>query len=319
MNLDLAAPARTKIVLRREGAVVLMRYDERLPLVFNHIPKTAGTAFTASLSKAIADDKVVVGIDRCLFGNFTDFDSIPAPMRQMVFLSSDEIPRDMKLVTGHLAVSTTDAAYPTAQRLTLLREPRVRVLSHWMYFCSLTEEALRPLGALAKYVRKSHEGLDIFLSEASLGCQIDNCITRFLLWPHPLIPSDGFILQDDDEDIVEQALQKIEKFTYVDVIENPDLEKNLRAWLGREFVLKPANKTGVILPQLKMPLCRELTTSALRNLEARSRIDSKLWAYVAAAKVGDAAAARQRDDAIIQAISRYAHMMSGDAMHQTLT
>jgi hypothetical protein len=60
-------------------------------------------------------------------------------LRKTVFFSPAELPRDADLVTGHIARSTLRAAHPSHRLMTILREPRCRVISHWLFWRSVPD------------------------------------------------------------------------------------------------------------------------------------------------------------------------------------
>ena len=53
-----------------------------------------------------------------------------------------------------------------------------------------------------------------------LAPNVDNTIARFLAWPHPALSRTGFIAESDDESVVAAALERLDTFGYVNVVEN---------------------------------------------------------------------------------------------------
>jgi len=122
------------------------------PLVFMHVPKTSGMSITRGLATALAPTVAVGGFDYSLFGFSRDFSSLQDDLRCQIYTSPESMPKHANFVAGHISISTLTKAYPTAQRLTVLREPVSRVLSHWLYWRQLTEPELAPWGDWADFV-----------------------------------------------------------------------------------------------------------------------------------------------------------------------
>jgi hypothetical protein len=285
-------------------------YEANRPLVFNHIPKTSGTAFRVAIGQAIGADRVLVGFDRSLFGTFEDFDSLAPLLRKQVFDSSADLDPSMTYISGHFAFSTTSRAYPEAQFITFLREGRARILSQWMYLRSLGDEAFAPWGAWGDILRRARGTLDLFLSDEATASRFDNVVVRNLLWPHPLILPDRFIDRKLDDDLLRAAFQRVVLHAYVDVIENPAFEENLRWWLNLPLSYERLNETVNEPARLRLPLYQELTSQALDRLEDCSRLDNAIWMHIASSSIGCDRAEKLRARTIILSVARYAHMLA---------
>ena len=148
---------------RRSGAFESKPRIADLPLVFMHIPKTAGTALTAALSASLSPRHFVSGFDRVFFGDFNGFDTIDPALRQSIYLESKNLPANGDFVSGHISFSTLRRVYPAAQYFTVFREPVSRLLSFWLYWWSQTESQLRSWGDWANYVKRSRVPLGEFL------------------------------------------------------------------------------------------------------------------------------------------------------------
>src|ERR1700730_10014867 len=108
-------------------------YDSAKPLVFMHIPKSAGTSLRDALRTALGPRAFFSAFDRCIFGTFNGFQSIAGVMRRAVVFDAAEIPRGLDLISGHMSFSTTSQAYPDAEFMTILREPVSRLMSFWLF------------------------------------------------------------------------------------------------------------------------------------------------------------------------------------------
>jgi hypothetical protein len=297
--------------LRPSPQFVPAPYDPRVPTIFMHIPKTSGMALTKGLSEAIAPAQTLLGFDGVLFGGFRDFNSIDAAMRRNIYLDPSKLPPGVGLVAAHMAVSTTMRAYPKGQYITVLREPHTRILSHWLYWRSLTDDSLATWGTWAAFLRQARKPLSEFLTCRDVACQVDNLCVRMLLWPHPLIPDNDFIATRDDGVLLGEAITRLERFAYADLVENPDLRSKLESWLGRRFVYPRTNETTPVPKPFKTLLHEELTAKALEMLEACGRLDLKLWLALARKRVPHLKAEDLRERTLIGNVARHAWLMVG--------
>ncbi|WP_428377120.1 hypothetical protein [Lichenicoccus sp.] len=270
-----------------------------------HVAKTSGTAVTYGLLDAIKPRRPVGGLDRFMFGSYSDFSSLSSNARDTVHGPST-LPSDADFVHGHFALSTTRQCYPDAQFLTLLREPRVRLMSLWRFWRIQTQQTMNGWGSWADIVRRSHAPLETFLGDPLVACQTDNMAVRMLLWPHAFIPEDGFIDPSHDEALLAEARRRLEAFDYSDVVENRAMPGNLGAWLGLDFQHRRLNETAAGDNRTRWPLHRDLTNGCLDLLESRSRLDRVLWDDVARRRLGTGDPGQQRERAFIRAVAQYA-------------
>lgn len=274
------------------------------PLAFMHIPKTSGTAVIDGLREVLPATPCTTGVDLSTFGSFRSFETADPLALKTLVRGALPPTEGTDFVTGHIAYSTLARSRPNARFMTILREPRSRILSLWMYWRSLSDDALRYWGAWTATVRLARRPLADFLDRPEAACHTDNVAVRMLLWPHPRIPDGGFIDSADDERLGEEAAARLKSFAFADVIENPQFEENLRTFLARPFVYRRVNETRTP-PELRTTLQDELTGDALRLLELRSRLDRRLWLMLAAERVTTAG-----DDIFGRTVARYAASMS---------
>lgn len=286
-----------------------MDFDASRPLVFMHIPKTAGQALTKALQQALAPKRVIGGFDRVLFGGFQSFDGFAPEARSHVYLEPSEVPADGDFVAPHMAFSTLRERYPSGNYLTVLREPLSRILSLWLYWRAMPDEYLTQFGGWAQYVCQARKPLVEFLLCAAIACQTDNLVVRMLLWPHPLIPEGNFIAQDHDQVLLDQAFARLYEFGFVDVIENPQLCANLQAWLRRTLTIERINETTAIPALLRSPLERELSYEAINLIAMRTRLDAQLWTALASANMPGLDLEILRQGAILRSLARHACLM----------
>lgn len=280
------------------------------PIAFMHVPKTSGTALISGLTRALDLPFAFGGFDQCLFGSFRDFDKLEENIRRHIYASPACLPADVKLVAAHMALSTLRKAYPFGKYLTLLREPTSRLLSHWLYWRQHSDEELVTWGIWAERMRSARLPLATFLKQPILACQTDNLTLRMLLWPHPLIPEDGFIEPSDDERLFTEAMAQLRTFDFQDVVENVHLTRNIQQWLGRPFSYEKHNETGVIPDSFRSQLHRELTSEAYELITARSRLDLRLWTSLATHRMPYHDISSLREKTVMVNVARYSVLMS---------
>ncbi|MGH3411722.1 MAG: hypothetical protein ACRDPH_01405 [Marmoricola sp.] len=250
------------------------------PLVFSHIPKTAGTSMRQSLVEALRPTRCVTGYDASLAGGY-GVDGLRPPRPDRVFAAPEEIPADADLVLGHIAPSTTRTRFPDAEHVTFLRNPQVRILSQWLHGRAVTEWDIRRWGAFRDSFRQTWRPLPDYLRISRVAANTDNTITRFLVWPHPRVPDSGWIDERDDDGLFEAAVAELERMAHADVIENPGFADDLTRWLGRPLPGQRANARTWV-PQRRHPDAqRDFGPRARRLLAHSTRIDVRLWKHLA--------------------------------------
>jgi hypothetical protein len=288
------------------------RFDPGAGVVFTHIPKTSGCSLRAALCSAIRAQSTLSGFDRVLFGGFEEFKTLSDRTRSEIYLCPDDMPKGVGLVTGHFSSRMTKIIYPNAQHLTIFREPFTRILSHWLHWRSQNEGALRAWGRWSDRLRLARGSLESFLADPRVACQIDNVSVRMLLWPHSLIPTDGFIDPSADDILIEAAVGELSGFCYYNIAEDPNLVRSLEAWLERPLRYSTLNQTPSMPPGLETDLGRELTPRALELIESRSRLDLRLWILAAQQRHGGVGARTLRDRALFCGSARYSRLALGE-------
>jgi len=258
---------------------------------FMHIPKTSGSAMRAFLAKAMN-----------LATYFKEAD-----LSQHSFLK--DVP-DPVLPIGenylaHVSFGTLLKGCPDGQYLTIFREASSRILSHWVFWRTYLADEYGE-----ERVKRVRGRFIDFLSYPEIACQVDNISLRMLVWPHPRVPNDDFIDRKDDEELLQLALDRLKRFSFLDVIENPQFEANLQDWLGTELNYSRVNVSQSMPKHLRVPLYREFTPETLEALKARSRLDRVLWTAVAAARMPGIDLAELSRNTLIRNVARYAAIMA---------
>jgi len=280
-------------------AVRKAAFDRSRPLAFMHIPKTSGVSMTHGLTVALSPTAVAVDTVK------------PIDERILcdLYNSPQYIP-NADLVAGHFPLSTLTRTYPLAQYLTILREPLSRLLSQWLFWRQHTDADLEPLGEWGNRVKLSREPLADFLNEPRLAFQTDNLVVRMLLWPNPLVPDDQFIDPVNDRYLLSQALARLRKFDFTDIVEDDGSVDRLRCWLGYPFTYDRLNETLPLPRQFRSPLQRELTAEAYECLCARSRLDIRIWSEVAANHLSDTDVRKLQERTLLANMARYSVLMA---------
>jgi hypothetical protein len=285
-------------------------YDPAKPLIFMHVPKCCGTSLIQALVAAGMARSAFAGFDGTLFGDFAAFESLSEQLRLSIYLNTKGLPKRTDFVAAHMSFSTLSHGFPGGQLLTLLREPMSRLLSLWLFWRSHTDEQLQDWGRWGDRVRNSRHPLVDFLRAKQIACQTDNQLLRMLLWPHSLIPRDDFIDDRHDAALIQAAAGRLTRFSFLDLIENQTFESNLENWLGRPIALGKLNQTANLPQSLRTPLTDQLTDEAWALLEARSRLDLKLWLALAAERVPQIDAHLLHRQAMATTIGRHSQLMA---------
>jgi len=283
------------------------------PLVFSHIPKTAGTSLTAALHQALQPDVFVQGMDQSLAGGYDDFESFGQTAREMMILSPEEIPADATLVAGHIGPATTMARFPDADHITFLRNPASRILSQWMHCRSLTEFDIRHWGPGAQAFRVAWLPLKDYLRHPLVATNTDNTISRFLAWPNPLLPGNDFIASTADDVVAEAAIARIDAMAHVDLVENPAFISDLGAWLGSETPQTRLNERAYVPRRMRPDFETELDGETRELIAERTRIDVRVWKHVAARVLPDADHDAVLAETFDRAITRYQESFANTA------
>ncbi len=268
---------------------------------FMHIPKTAGTSLRTALRQALQPKLVVGGFDQMLFGSFADFESCSSEFRAQLYL--DGLPA-ADCYLGHFSLASLRAAPRKPEIMTVLREPRSRLLSFWTYWRCLTDQELEGLGSWKRMARLAQLPLREFLTRPEIMCQLDNLAVRMLLWPEASIRSHEAIEPSRESQYLADAMARISELDFVDVIENPSLQRNLSEWLEREVIIPRSNEFRGAAIDGAIRYSQELDLEAVACLEEHSRLDKELWKAVVRKAMPGVDPQRLADQALLCAVAR---------------
>ncbi|MFL9870938.1 sulfotransferase family 2 domain-containing protein [Paraburkholderia megapolitana] len=284
--------------------------NSQQPLAMMHIPKTAGTSLMHDISASLKPALDIRGFDRTLFGAFDDFASFSEEAKKNIYHQTADMPANAELIMGHFSRHTLKARYPDAQQITFLREPFIRILSLWIFWRCHRDEQLAGLGGWANLVKLSRLSLKEFLSDTRIASQTDNITVRMLLWPGSGIPLDRFIEDRSDHELLAQALERLNSFSYSDVIENPSFNERVKGWLQIAMSSSRLNETSVVPEHLRLKLERELDTETLQLLQQRSRLDLQLWTALAKRRLPERDIEALRLQTLLGGIARYSSLLN---------
>jgi hypothetical protein len=300
-----------------------------------HVHKSGGTSIRASLERtlqpgSLAPRRMEPG---AALGSFTDLDALgPEPRARLVVTDEEraELARH-HAVAGHFSLPTLSALAPPERIGTVLREPRARVVSHYLYL--RFKVALRTLWHPYDAAAAAEGTLVEFLSDRRTAALTDNLTCRLLLRGDPRIDDDEFIAERDLDAIAGAAWERLSELGMVRVLEVPeDVWAGIGELFGIEVEPARANVTGGdgIWPGT-LPVPPFGGGEALALLERRSAADAvlyrrtveRLYGAEAVDRLADAAFAEQlvvfgsytaREDAIDEA-GRQASLDLRDALY----
>ena len=284
-------------------------YGPGRPLVFSHIPKTAGTSLRSALRENLQPTVYVDGIDSSLWGGHDDYEAINPNMRSNIYRAPDELPADATLVAAHISPGTTMVRYPGADHITVLRTPQVRLLSQFLHCRGVTDFDLRRWGSVGDAFRAGWGPLQDFLRDRMVAPNVDNTITRFLTWPHPLLAKTSFIDEAHDDELLAAAIDRLDSFGHVNVVENPTFMAELGEWLGQPLPEKRLNERMSVPRRMRPDLDAELDAGTRELLDFRCRIDIRVWAHALGHVRPDADPIEVAATSMQKAVDRYSAML----------
>jgi hypothetical protein len=266
-----------------------------------HIPKSAGSSLYETFVTAFPTGAVAPVLhDRTIFGAFSAFDELTEPLSSLVVTTParfDELgAQRYRVISGHLSLPTLRAVAPDSAVATVLREPRSRILSFYLFLrCQpglsqlthpypMTADAARPLAE--------------FLAEPRAACLIDNEIARFLLAGDPRLPPDDFMAAADADGVAADAIAQLDGLGCLEILELGDAAwGGLERFFGVPLAPGRVNVTGGLgYVEGSLPIPAPITEESLALLDARCSADRIVYEHVLAARCGDRARARRIAD-----------------------
>ena len=273
-----------------------------------HVQKCAGQSLYAALDAALPSGSLAPRrMEPANFCAFEDFHLLGPDARARVALDDDELLelRGYRAVFGHFTLPTLMRLAPLADIATVLREPRARLLSYYVYLrCKV---ALRTMWAPYDVYVPAERPLAGFLAEPRVAVQTDNRFCRVVMHGDPRVRPGEFIDEADLEPLAAASVERLDRLGFVGLLEDREV-----AWrgVGRLFgvELAPAreNVTGEeeVWPGA-LPVAPIDGQEAHDLLERRTRADAIVYRHVAARTRGDDGARRLAEDAFAGALASY--------------
>lgn len=253
--------------------------------------------------------------DTSVFCDFDEFHRLCPDLRAQIVVGPNDLHSLGRhpAITGHFALSTLLCVSDAPRIATVLREPRARLLSLYMYWrtpgisdrwspYTANESALQPLAE--------------FLSDCRVAAMVDNQVCRMLLHPDPRIPIDGHIAADDIQSIALDALRRLRDLGFVGVLE---LEQD--AWRGIAEIFDvqlesiETNITGEhAMPTPARPDEHLVSAHAIDPLAKRTEADMLVYDF-ALASYGLHSSERQRirEEAFAKELVKLGDLLGGSA------
>ena len=258
------------------------------PVCFLHVQKSAGTSLYEALGAALpAGGLAPRRMDWSNICGFSAWDLLGEQARAQVAADGAEVMAlaRHRVVSGHFALSNLLRLAPPSRIGTVLREPRARLISYYLYIRVTPgiRESWHPYDPFSA----ADLPLEDFLAESRTATVSDNRATRMIMHGDPRVRDGEFIAQEDVESLAEDAWLRLCSLGYVGL-----LESGAETWAGLSDLfgveLRPgaANVTGdrgVRPGSLPVP---PTTAEGLDRLERRSAADAILYRRVAARRYG---------------------------------
>jgi hypothetical protein len=249
--------------------------DDSSPTCFLHIPKSAGSSISSALEAALPPGSLAPRqFDSSLFCDFDDFELLRPEARSRVAANPSEVQAlsRYRAISGHFSLPTLLQIADASSIATILREPRARLLSLYMYWRT---PGMGKVWGPYRAHEHARRPLSEFLSEPRLAPVLDNQVCRMLLHGDPRLPESSFAAASDIEAIAAGAIERLDTLGFVGVLELGD-----DAWRGvaRLFAvtLDPSsvNVTGEhVVPEATQLQEEVFSADVLDLIERRSAAD----------------------------------------------
>jgi hypothetical protein len=274
--------ARGRAALRRDRPHASPgRYGERRPIAFLHVPKCGGTSLAVAVRAALPEHRWAPWtFDPDQFGPYADRE-LSDELRARTLPEPGAL-RAYDAAIGHFSLPSLLARFDAADVVTVLREPRCRLLSHHQYWrhldheLDLAHDTWADINALARELEFGD-----WLADPRVAYQTDNLFARMLVPDHPAVSTGAFIRPADAPAVLAAAVAQLDRLGWVDVIERDDaMWDDLGRRLGVAVAAERENVT-VARRDLPNPIDQLLGTVAAERLRQRTVIDRAIWRRVA--------------------------------------
>ncbi len=268
------------------------------PTCFLHIPKGAGSSIHSALEAALPPGSLAPQrFDSSVFCDFDDFELLRPEARARIAANPPEVQslRRYRAISGHFSLTTLLEIADASSISTVLREPRARLLSLYMYWRT---PDIGDFWAPYSATEHAHQPLSAFLSELRLAPAVDNQVCRMLLHGDSRLPGSSFAAQSDIEGIAADAIERLDTLGFVGVLELGD-----SAWRGIadlfDVTLDPnkLNVTGELVSLAAVQPGETLFTADVLDLiEQRNAADLLVYDHALTRAGSDARERRRLSD-----------------------
>ncbi|HSJ92232.1 MAG TPA: hypothetical protein VK917_09180 [Ilumatobacter sp.] len=251
------------------------------PIAFLHVPKCAGTSLATAVRQALPGHRWAPWIfDPDQFGPLADRE-LSDELRERT-LPDPAAFAEYDAAIGHFSLPSLLARFDPADVVTILREPRCRLLSHHQYWRNLDDDATAEHDTWSDGNATADElEFGDWLADPRVAYQTDNLFARMIVPDHAGIRPDSFIQPASVPSVMASALAEIDRLGWVDVIERGDsVWRDLGERLGVPVVPERHNVT-VDRHGRPNPVEQLLGPEAVEHLRARTVIDRAIWRSVA--------------------------------------
>jgi hypothetical protein len=238
---------------------------------------------------------------------FDAFDRMSEDARARVAIDGDEVMAlgGYAAVFGHFTLPTLARLAPPARIATVLREPRARVLSYYVYLrCKV---ALRTMWAPYDVHVSAERPLAEFLAEPRMATTIDNRVCRMVNHGDPAVRDGEFIAEADLEPLADATVERLGELGFVGLVEEPEeMWRGVGDLFGVKLTPERKNVTGEeeAWPG-SLPVPPLGGADVLELLERRTRGDAIVYHRIAAGAHGHEGARRLAEAAFAEALVRY--------------
>ncbi|GJM19755.1 MAG: hypothetical protein DHS20C14_19680 [Phycisphaeraceae bacterium] len=231
------------------------------PLFFLHIPKTAGTSLTALLEQRFHEREIM---PRTFFG------------KNALYVTPDEAAaradeaRQFRLIRGHFGGPIREKLFADRTSVTVLREPRARVVSLYNDWRTKSDENLAGAPPAERELAAAARELDLgkFLASghALIGRLFENAQARQLA---------GFLWSSDAAD-GPAACEALDRF---DVVGTTELLAPTAALLCRKMCWGPPESVARANAARASATLDDLDEPARAHLDRLTRVDQAVYAH----------------------------------------
>lgn len=218
------------------------------PTGFLHLPKAAGSSIAVSLSECFGwEHRSPLAMDQRILGDFDDHASLApdiaaslAPTDPAALASAAA---EAQLFIGHISLTTFRHLVPERRILTILREPRARLLSQHLFWCLRSEEENLRWGTFQTQ-RLAEPGLRHYLEADEAAHTHDNLMCRLLVDETPLCPPHAPIAAGDHEQVADLAWSAVQRLGLVTFIEHDHVWDQVSEFVGAPLTPMRVNETA---------------------------------------------------------------------------